>query len=105
MGTVHTLPPAADPSCPPIADPLLLDDRGNIWIKHPFTPDRRVRMPLCEGLRLEWAPLCTEHILLSLWGGNPENPAEEALALTFSRDDLRRMIADLQSIDQQMDGA
>lgn len=108
MGAVHILPSPGgerqDPF-PPMRAPLIVTERGEAWVPHPFYPDLTINVPLCEGLAVAWAPCTPVHgIILSIWGGNPENPSDESVTATLTRPGLKRLIADLQSIADQMDG-
>ena len=107
MGTHHAIASEAQdtPHFPPMQEPLLVDERGNAWLPHPFAPGKRIPAPLCEGMAIAWTPARPTHVVLSLWGGHPENPSDESIGALLSRSGLKRLIADLQSIDQQMDGA
>lgn len=102
MPAVEILPPIGAEPLAPMRDPVLVSDRGDAWMPHPFYRGMRTLLPLCEGIALAWAPCApASGILLSLWGGNPDNPSDEAIACTISRNGLRALIRDLQSIDQQ----
>ncbi len=107
MGAVHILPAPGgnrlDPF-PPMARPVLVNDLGEAWVPHPFYPGMTTNVPLCEGLAVAWAP-CTplRQVILSIWGGNRENPSDESVTTTLSRAGLTRLIADLQSIADQLD--
>lgn len=107
MGAVHILPAPGndrlDPF-PPMARPVLVTDLGEAWVAHPFYRGVTTNVPLCEGLAVAWAP-CTplRQIILSIWGGHSENPSDESVTTTLTRPGLKRLIADLQSIADQLD--
>ena len=108
MGTViEFLPPAHGPRqdpFPPMQSTVLHLDDGTVFVPHPFVHHVSSRVPLCEGLSVAWAP-CTPapQLLLSIWGGHPGSPTDESVTTTLTRTGLRRLIADLQSIDRQID--
>ena len=105
MGAHHAIAPKAQdtPHFPPMQEPLLVDERGNAWLPHPFAPGMRILAPLCEGLAVAWTPASMTHVVLTLWGGNPDNPSDESIGALLRQPGLKRLIADLQSIDRQID--
>lgn len=104
---VEFLPPARGPRqdpFPALRDPVLHLDDGTLFVPHPFVEHARSRVPLCDGLMLGWAPCApAPGVLLSIWGGHAGSPSDESVTATLSRCCLRRLIADLQSIERQMD--
>ena len=87
----------------PFAGPILIDDFGNGYFPHAFLAGAATALPICRGLAKGWAPAPEiGGVLLAMFAGNPDEPTDEALATLLSRDGLRALIADLQSIDQQL---
>jgi hypothetical protein len=81
----------------------MVNDRGEGFFPHGFFPELAVMMPICRGLGFGWtAAPEVGGILISIFGGNPDEPTDEALATTLSRDGLRALIAGLKSIDKQL---
>ncbi|EPR09897.1 hypothetical protein M527_07170 [Sphingobium indicum IP26] len=102
---LEILPPLADEPVPPFALPVLLDDDGRAWLPHGFRADMFTLTQVCEGIAIGWAPVPElGKVLLHFIGGNPFAPTDEALAAALSKRGLRRMIADLQSIERQWEG-
>lgn len=95
--------PVASGTVPPIATPILHTDYSTVFVPHGHYPGMAAELPLSQGLGLAWVP-CAEvaGVLLVLWGGNPDDPTDEAIAVTLSRAGMRALIRDLTSIDQQM---
>ncbi|WP_236576306.1 hypothetical protein [Sphingobium sp. S8] len=92
----------SEPSAP-FAGPILIDDFGNGYFPHAFMPGTATALPICRGLAKGWAPAPeVGGVLLAIFAGNPDEPTDEAVATLLSRDGLRALIADLQSIDQQL---
>jgi len=67
-------------------------------VAHPLGGHARVA--LRDGLHLAWAPMLLQRrALLVLFAGAE---ADAGVATTLSREGLRRLIADIQSIDAQL---
>lgn len=96
--------PAAADEFPPMADIILIDDDGDAWVPSPYFPGARHPIPMRHGIALAWTPFAEGGgACLILWSGNPTAPGDEAIVTTMSRDGLQGLIADLQSIDRQME--
>ena len=90
----------------PFSSPIMVNDRGEGFFPHGFYPELAVMMPICRGLGFGWAAAPeVGGVLLSIFGGNPDEPTDEALAAALSREGLRALIAGLQSIDKQLEQA
>ena len=91
----------------PIGVPVVVDGRGYAWLPVPGGQDV-VGWHLKPGLRVAWAPLPgNTGALLHMLAGIVDDPAYETdgLAITLTRDGLRRLIADLQSVEAQLEVA
>ncbi|HKY80850.1 MAG TPA: hypothetical protein VJM09_05190 [Sphingobium sp.] len=100
-------PEVAAPAGPiaPFPDPLLLNDWGEVLVPHAFFPWSHTSLPLSRGLAMGWAPFAAvDGALIAFFGGNPDAPTDESIAVSLSRDGLRALIRDLQAIDQQLEG-
>lgn len=87
----------------PFPDPVVINDWGHVFVPHAFFPRSVISLPLCRGAALGWTPFPeVAGVLLAIFGGNPDALSDESMALTLSRDGLRALIADLQSIDDQL---
>lgn len=105
MGVVaEILPPIDAAPIEPFSIPILMDERGVAWLPHGFRPGTFMEMQVGEGASIGWAPIPElNKALVTLWGGNPFAPTDEAIAFVISRRGLRGIIAGLQSIERQMD--
>lgn len=93
-----------DGDAPPMDTPILLSDRGTVFVPHSFYAGVSTELPLSRGTALAWAPFPeVDGTLLVFAGGNPAEPTDESIAVTVSRVGLRALIRDLQSIDRQLD--
>ncbi|OJY68674.1 MAG: hypothetical protein BGP16_05410 [Sphingobium sp. 66-54] len=100
----EVLPPEDGDRLPPIPYPILIAENGNGWIPHAFNPGIHVCRPVVRGIGLAWTPAPeVGGLLLCIAGGNPRQPTDEAVATFISRKGLREIIADLQSIDAQLE--
>lgn len=93
----------ARPVFSPMTEPLLIDGHGFALMPHAYVSGFHLRTFVAEGMGMTWTPLSADRIILCLVGGNPAAPTNEALATSISRNGLRELIADLQSIDRQME--
>ena len=92
-----------DRPCAPFAAPILVNDRGEGFFPHAFCQGEVMLLPICRGLAMGWAPAPEANgVLLSIFAGNPDTPTDESVATVLSHDGLRALIADLQSIEQQL---
>lgn len=88
----------------PFPGPVIINDWGEVFVPHAFFPRSVTSLPLCRGAALGWAPFPeVGGVLLAVFGGNPDAPSDESMAVALSRDGLRALIADLQSIDEQLE--
>ncbi|WP_051768205.1 hypothetical protein [Sphingobium sp. DC-2] len=93
----------ADHPTAPFPAPILVNDRGEGFFPHAFCAGEVMLMPVCRGLAMGWAAAPeVGGALLSIFAGNPDAPTDESVATLLSRDGLRALIADLQSIDRQL---
>lgn len=84
--------------------PVLLDGAGYAWIPDAHRSGAYQHREVCNGIAIAWAPVPEiERVLLCLAGGHPLDPSDEALTVLITRTGLREIIADLQSIDAQLD--
>lgn len=96
------LPPLDGP--PPMEHAVFIDDAHRAWVPHPFLPDARRALPLRSGLAMGWTPFPEARgALVALWAGNQDSPSEQAIAVALSREGLKAFIADLQSVDRQLE--
>lgn len=96
------LPPLS--ACPPMEHAVIIDDAGRAWLPQPDDHAARRAVPLRHGMQMAWLPFPqVGGALLSLWGGAPHKQGGEALAVAISRTGIRSLIADLQSIDEQLE--
>lgn len=95
--TVQILDPVRRPA--PMQGPLLVDVLGRALLPHPAGGRRFVE--LRQGLTLGWMPIPKQPaVLLSI---ADMDCRAEPLATTLTRAGLRGLIADLQSIDAQLE--
>lgn len=98
------LPPIDSAPLEPFAIPILLDEEGYAWIPHGFRAGLFMWMHVGEGAAIGWAPIPElDKALVTIWGGNPFAPTDEAIAFVISRRGLRGIIDMLTSIERQMD--
>tara|TARA_R110000868_G_scaffold111222_5_gene300444 strand:- start:1348 stop:1716 length:369 start_codon:yes stop_codon:yes gene_type:complete len=93
----------SDPPLAPMATPLIVTNHGYAWFPHPFVPGAMKETPICHGIGICWAN--TSELggaVIHLVGGNDAAPTDEGLAIFISREGIRGLIRDLQSIDAQM---
>lgn len=100
-------PPHGRDPLPPMASHVLLRGDDSAWVPHPFRPGAHVDMRLCAGVAAGWTPLPgygpnAARAIIVLGGGNPAEPTDEMIAFHISRRGLRELIADLQSVVDQM---
>ncbi|MCW2412038.1 MULTISPECIES: hypothetical protein [unclassified Sphingobium] len=104
-GTVaEILPPEGATPFPQAQDPLLIDERGFGWVPHAFRPGFCAYTPITRGVGIAWWPI--QEIggaIISAYGGNPAQPTDESVVFSITREGLRGLIADLQSIADQLD--
>lgn len=91
-----------NPPLSPLADPVLVDDRGDALLPHPFDAGAGIRLPVGSGLTVDWAPVTSAQILLALWAGTDRQHSDESIATVITRDELQGLILALMSIDQQL---
>lgn len=109
---IEILPPehrvgADRPPLAPFALPLLVRNHGRAghygWVPDVWRHGCTRYVELCEGLALGWTPAPEiDRAVLVVMGGNPAAPSDDHVAATLSREVLRALIADLQSIEAQM---
>ena len=92
-----TLPP--EPRRPPIPGPLLVNAAGYGLVEQP--DGTHAPMKLEQGLSIGWMPLPELGGMLLVLGDAPGPRA--AIATTLTRPGLQGLIADLQSIDAQIE--
>jgi hypothetical protein len=86
---------------PPLDNPVLIDDDGNVLLPVPGQDDRAIWMPIEAGLTLQWAP-CAEQggLMLGLWPGAAFLQGKLLpIAVFLTPKGLRALITDLQAID------
>jgi hypothetical protein len=89
---------------PPMTSPVLVDDDGRAWVPAAFRAGHYALLPVCEGLALGWTPSAElGRVMLVLVGGNMAEPGDESVVTLLTRTGLRNLIADLQSIDDQLE--
>lgn len=93
---------AATPPLPPLERAVLIDDRGYALLPHPFDKGAGMRLPVGDGLTIDWTPIDRSRILVALWAGWPDRPTDESIATSMTRADLQQLILGLISIDQQI---
>lgn len=103
MSVAEVLPSIDAAPFLPFRDPILITPDGDAWIPHAFRLKLISLQPICQGISLAWAPVPeVGKALLVIAGGNSDAPTEESVAAFVSREGLRNLIADLQSIDDQL---
>lgn len=96
-------PTAAHEPFPPAHDPLLVDESGKAWVPHAFRVGFAAHRSIARGLGVAWWPVQEiDGVVLAIAAGNPAEPTDEAVAATLTRAGLRMLIADLQSIEDQL---
>ncbi|MDX3908875.1 MAG: hypothetical protein QHC67_03555 [Sphingobium sp.] len=89
---------------PPMPPPLLISCDGKGWFPDPFMPCAFRLTTICAGLAMGWAEAPElGGAVLNFVGGNENNPTDEAVAVTLTREGLRNLIRDLVSIDAQLE--
>lgn len=101
-------PPHGRDPLPPMTSHVLLRGDDSAWVPHPFRPGAHVDMRLCAGVAAGWTPLSASgvadpRVIIVLGGGNNAAPTDEMIAFYISRRGLRELIADLQSVADQME--
>ncbi|MDQ2736993.1 MAG: hypothetical protein M3Y55_18835 [Pseudomonadota bacterium] len=89
----------------PIGTPVVVDERGYAWLPGPYGSGCKIGSYVHAGVRMGWTPVPELHgLLLIQLGGRASDSAfeEEGLTAFLTRDGLRRLIVDLQSIDAQL---
>jgi len=90
--------------CPPMAPPLLISINGKSWFPDPFIPGAFRLSRISIGLAMGWADAPElGGVVLNFVGGNLEDPTDENVAVSLSREGLRNLIRDLVSIDAQLE--
>ncbi|MCW2390937.1 hypothetical protein M2336_002775 [Sphingobium sp. B1D7B] len=100
----EVLPPEGAGPFPQAADPLVIDDRGFGWVPHAFRPGFCSYTLITRGMGIAWWPLSEiGGAIIAVYGGNPAQPTDETVVFSISRDGLSGLIADLQSIADQLE--
>ena len=101
---IEILPPETELGLtPPLPCPLIVDDDGQVWIPHRFIPGCFTNRPLSEGIGMAWTvDAQIGKPALIFWGGKPDAPSDEVVVTMLSREGLRGLIRELQSIDDQL---
>ena len=105
------LVPAAPLALPEqFADVAVLDEQGWLWTPNPDDPADELGWHLFNGARLRWLPLeSPDRVLVQFLGGayrtdqDRRDFLEEGFIAGFMRPDLKRLIAQLQAIDAQLE--
>ena len=106
MSVAEVLPAIDAAPFLPFREPILITPDGDAWIPHAFRLKLISLQHICQGISLSWAPVPeVGKALLVIAGGNSDAPTDESVAAFVSRVELRSLIGDLQSIDDQMGDA
>lgn len=97
---------AGSGTLPPIAQPVVVDEKGYAWLPAPNDRDDEVSIYVHHGMRIGWTPVPElDGLIVCLWGGAAADADfdEEGLAAFYTRDGLARLIADLTGVHAQLE--
>lgn len=91
---------------PPIAQPVMIEEDGHIWLPIAGSDGSIVSVELHAGMTLQWAPMPPQDgLVVEFRGGEPDGAEwRDAVAVFLTQRGLRALIADLQAIDAQLGG-
>lgn len=100
------MPPLSDigvtPPLFPLKDGLVVEPSGAAIFPHPFDDGAVMKLPIGNGLTIDWTPIAANALVLALWAGTPAQHSDEAIATTVDRKTVQQLILALMSIDAQM---
>lgn len=98
------LPPEGRKPFAQAIEPLIIDERGSAFVPNPFIARCDDLAFVRQGMCLAWWPLPEfQAVVLAIYGGNHSAPSNDSVVTAISREGIEALIADLQSIHDQLE--